>query len=234
MHAKVFSIQIFQNFHQIPPRVCNLVLFILACFHLSLVAAAKADLLTLNDNNSACSSACSSDASTQTDVVPTGDVSLQTELSVRSIGELEEGYLRLSRGRFIKEPKELTEENLQMDDTKVKFYTGLPSFCILKIIFEFISPYIKEHHRSSLSNFHQFLMVQMKLRLNLFDQDLAYRFGVAQSTVSKIMKKWVNVMYVHLKPLVQWPQREQLRREVSRNVYVSLTVLKSSANDLEI
>ena len=55
-------------------------------------------------------------------------------------------------------------------------------------------------------------MVLMKLRLNLFDQDLAYRFGVAQSTVSKIMKKWVNVMYVRLKPLVQWPQREKLRR----------------------
>ena len=29
MHAKVFSIEIFQHFHQIPPRVCTLVLFIL-------------------------------------------------------------------------------------------------------------------------------------------------------------------------------------------------------------
>ena len=28
MHAKVFSIEIFQHFHQIPPRVCTLVLFI--------------------------------------------------------------------------------------------------------------------------------------------------------------------------------------------------------------
>ena len=28
MHAKVFSIQIFQYFCQIPPRVCTLVLFI--------------------------------------------------------------------------------------------------------------------------------------------------------------------------------------------------------------
>ena len=29
MHAKVISIQIFQYFHQIPPRVCTLVLFII-------------------------------------------------------------------------------------------------------------------------------------------------------------------------------------------------------------
>ena len=74
-----------------------------------LAAAARADtassLLMLNGDNSACSSACSSDASNQTDAVPTGDVSLQTGLSVRSIGELEEGYLQLSKDRFIKEPK---------------------------------------------------------------------------------------------------------------------------------
>ena len=29
MHVKVFSIQIFQYLHQIPPRVCTLVLFII-------------------------------------------------------------------------------------------------------------------------------------------------------------------------------------------------------------
>ena len=156
---------------------------------MQLAAAARADaatsLLMLNGDNSACSSACSSDASTQTDAVPTGDVSLQTGLSVRSIGELEEGYLRLSKDRFIKEPRELTEDSLQMNDTEVKFYTGLPSFCILKIIFEFISPYVKEHYRSALSNFQQFFIVLMKLRLNIFDQDLAYWFGVTQSVVSK-------------------------------------------------
>ena len=33
MHAKVFSIQIFQYFHQIPPRVCTLVLFIIKGDH---------------------------------------------------------------------------------------------------------------------------------------------------------------------------------------------------------
>ena len=54
-----------------------------------LAAAARADavssLLMLNGDNSACYSDCSSDASTQTDAVPIGDVSLQTDLSVRSV-----------------------------------------------------------------------------------------------------------------------------------------------------
>jgi predicted transcriptional regulator len=50
----------------------------------------------------------------------------------------------------------------------------------------------------------------MKLRLNLLDQDLAYRFGVSQPTVSRIIKKWVDILYVCLKPLVMWPERGEL------------------------
>jgi len=55
-------------------------------------------------------------------------------------------------------------------------------------------------------------MVLMKLRLNLADQDLAYRFGVSQSLVSKNWKKWIDAMYIRLKPLIKWPDREQLMR----------------------
>ena len=73
--------------------------------------------------------------------------------------------------------KELTLESFQADEIKVKFYTGLPSFLTMRILFDFIAPNVKEHHRSSLSNFQQFLLVLMKLRLNLMDLDLAYRFG---------------------------------------------------------
>ena len=31
------------------------------------------------------------------------------------------------------------------------------------------------------------------------------------------MKKWINVMYVRLKPLVKWPQCEQLRRTMAED-----------------
>ena len=50
----------------------------------------------------------------------------------------------------------------------------------------------------------------MKLRLNLGDQDLGYRFGVNQSTISWYFKKWIDVMHVRLSPLVKWPSREEL------------------------
>ena len=54
-------------------------------------------------------------------------------------------------------------------------------------------------------------MVLMKLRLNLFDKDLAYRFGVSQSSVSRYFAKWIDIMFVRLQPLVKWPSREELQ-----------------------
>ena len=49
---------------------------------------------------------------------------------------------------------------------------------------------------SYLPPFQQFLLVLMKLHLNLFDSDLAYRFRISQATVSR--------------SLLRWPAREQL------------------------
>ena len=58
--------------------------------------------------------------------------------------------------------------------------------------------------------FQQFLITLMKLRLNVCDQDIAYRFGISQSTVSKNFRKWVNIMYLYLKPFIVWPGREEV------------------------
>ena len=49
--------------------------------------------------------------------------------------------------------------------------------------------------RSVLSRFQQMMVVLMKLRLNLGDQDIAFRFGVNQSTVSRCFSEWIDVMY---------------------------------------
>ena len=69
-------------------------------------------------------------------------------------------------------------------------------------IFNFVSAHIVEScNTRSLTNFQQFLMVLIKLRLNLFDQDLPYRFGISQSTVSRYFKKWITITFVRLQPL---------------------------------
>ena len=65
-------------------------------------------------------------------------------------------------GQAVKD-KDLTEDSLRSDDSKIALFTGLPTYLVLKTVFDFISPYIQEHHRSALSNFQQFIMVLMKL-----------------------------------------------------------------------
>ena len=108
----------------------------------------------------------------------------------------------------------ITEETLKADDEQgndlVKFYTGLPCYVVLKIVYDHVAAHVKKHARS-IPLFEQFLMVLMKLHLNPCDRDLAHRFGVSQSTVSKAFKKWIYIINEHLKPLIGWPTRDELR-----------------------
>ena len=68
----------------------------------------------------------------------------------------------------------LTKESLQNDDAKVKFYTGLQSFVTLMAIFRKMSAPVMSGPWTTLTTLQQFLMVLIKLRLNLVDQDVAY------------------------------------------------------------
>lgn len=106
----------------------------------------------------------------------------------------------------------LTDGSFQDDNAKVKYYTGLPNFETLMAVFSFIDSVVQSTRYTSLSSFQQFILVLMKLRINVGDQDLAYRFGVNQSTVTRYVKKWIDIMYIRLGPLVRWPNRQELIR----------------------
>ena len=97
------------------------------------------------------------------------------------------------------------EKDLNGDDEKVNFYTGLPTYATLMAIFNFVSTHIPLSSSASLANFQQFLIVLMKLRLNLFDKDLAYCFGISQPSVSRFFRKWIDIMFLRVQPLVKWP-----------------------------
>ena len=105
----------------------------------------------------------------------------------------------------------ISEDSLKSDDKMVKYYTGLPSYVLFKAIFDLITVGLPQNFfNGSCSAFQQVCMVLMNLRLNLGDQDLAYRFGVNQSTVSRYFHKWLDVMYTKLSCLVFWPERGEL------------------------
>ena len=51
----------------------------------------------------------------------------------------------------------------------------------------------------------------MWLRLNLSGQDFRYRFGVHQSTVCHVFSHVIEVLYVKMKSLIIWPERDILK-----------------------
>ena len=85
-----------------------------------------------------------------------------------------------------------SQDALQRDENKVHFYTGLPSYRTLIVIFKFV---LNNCNNRSFS-FEGLLATLMKLRLNLRDQDLEYRLGIHQTTISCNFVRWIDAMYI--------------------------------------
>ncbi|XP_065915688.1 uncharacterized protein [Dysidea avara] len=125
--------------------------------------------------------------------------------------ELQKLCDRYQRGNVKLRKKAVDDDFLAGDDTKTKYYIGLPSYEFLKVVFGLVIIGLPvSFHNGPCSVFQQFIMVLMKLRLNLGYQDLGYRFGVHYSTVSRYFNKWIDVLYDRLSVFVRWPERDQL------------------------
>ena len=157
-------------------------------------------------------SSCSTDEEESDSEIGAQKCSTMTDLSGDDVLKLQdECQLLGAENHRLKDSADcLTEASFQNNDAKVKFYTGLPSFATLISVFTFVSAHVITAPQASLTTFQQFVMVLMKLRLNLANQDLAYRFGVHQASVSRNFRKWIDVMYRRLRPLIIWPTREEL------------------------
>ena len=81
-------------------------------------------------------------------------------------------------------------------------------------------PYQVEDNRKNpgpsrkLSHLDEFLLVLMRLKAGLFVQDLADRFGISTSLVSRICITWINLLYVELKDLFPFPAQELVRKNM--------------------
>ena len=106
---------------------------------------------------------------------------------------------------------QLRISSVEYDDKMIQFYTGFTSYKLLKACFDFLGPAVenlnywgqvkdvesnndtfdgsdkssqsKGRHRT-LCPIDEFFLVMIRLRLGLLEKDLAYRFGISQSTVS--------------------------------------------------
>ena len=65
--------------------------------------------------------------------------------------------------------------SIKDNDAKTKFYTGLPTYHIFVVVFNFLYPFVNRATKLRLID--EFLLVMMKQRLNLLTEDLAHRFS---------------------------------------------------------
>ena len=166
-------------------------------------------------------------------VLPTyKDASVNTDLTYVILDSLEEELKSVKEKLRVSE-KECEElegkcvlrlSNIRDDNDKVRFYTGFSTIGLLMACFNFLGPCVNKlnyWHGSSqttqvksckgrkriLPPLEEFFLVLVRLRLGLFEQDLAYRFGISQATVSRIIFTWINFLYLQFKQIPLWPPR---------------------------
>ena len=103
-------------------------------------------------------------------------------------------------------------KSITEDENKLHFYKGIPAVAIFDLVFDFVENSINQSDTSKLTKKELFSMVLMRLKLGLLEQDLAYRFGISQASVSRILHKWLSILATRLSFLVTWPRREELRK----------------------
>lgn len=105
--------------------------------------------------------------------------------------------------------RELNEDFLKNDSEKVKYYTGLPCFAILLLLFNNVKSFLPAAKK--LSHFQMILLTLMRLRLDLPVQHLCHLFNVSHRTLSSAFADTIHVLHTRLGPLVHWPDRHCLQ-----------------------
>jgi len=97
------------------------------------------------------------------------------------------------------------------DNEQIHLYTGLPSYVAFTTLLGLLSSVMPPYEQHGIIPSNQLLMVLMKLRQAMTNQDLGYRFGIDMTDVSKIFYLWIDTMATQLNPLVKWPDQGMIR-----------------------
>ena len=149
---------------------------------------------------------------TQTEVKRTVDSYQQTKTNTRNVHALTEAT-EDPGNQPITPQTAISAESLHKNDDKTRFYTGLPKWSLVLQIFSLVSPFISlSHTRLTLQD--ELVLVLVKLRLNSPFQDLAYRWGISISTITRMFHKWIDAMSVRMKFIIKWPTKDVLQHNL--------------------
>ena len=139
----------------------------------------------------------------------TETITLQVELEKQ---KLINEQLVIKRKRILEKKASNDFHNIKLNSEDLNFMTGLKDE---KVFNWFLSLFVNDVSKikQSFSYENHLLLVLMKLRLGLSNRDLAHRFNLNRSNVSKIYRNWLPAMASKVKFLIIWPSRSALRKK---------------------
>lgn len=123
-------------------------------------------------------------------------------------------------------------------DDITKFYTGFPSYQVLRATFYVIQSTAEKMYtwsqlqrirknglhevaelrdtarKCKLDLFHQFYLFLHKLHLGSFNQELADKFGISVSAVSRVVLSWSNFLYFVFGTMPIWSSRKKIQEHM--------------------
>jgi DDE superfamily endonuclease/Helix-turn-helix of DDE superfamily endonuclease len=102
-------------------------------------------------------------------------------------------------------------ESCRNNDRLMKTYTSLVNCRLFEYVYQLLRVYARVDQRSSLSVREQLFLTFVKITNNPSEDDLAFRFGVSQATVSRTFQKGIYLLYNLKCRVIIWPQKEQLK-----------------------
>ena len=111
-------------------------------------------------------------------------------------------------------------ERFSTDDDAIKFYTGFCSYKHFLLFYNLIRPTAEKMtycyatgvlenrpHVRAMQLIDELFMFLVRIKLGLFQQDLAHRFNLHISSVSRKITTWANYLYFFLGSQPIWPSR---------------------------
>lgn len=134
--------------------------------------------------------------------------------------QLQQAYAEINE---LRKEKEILKKMLQKKDltksivnnnSKLHFYTSLKS----KAMFDFLVSMVSssENNIKTIDMSTQMLIVLMKLKLNLLNTDLAWRFNTSRKTVQRIFDLIIPALANKLKSLIRWPTEDALQSNMPK------------------
>ena len=163
---------------------------------------------------------------------PSGDSQEDKEKSIQELKkEIKMLYDEISR--LQEEIEKLKEEfkSVKFENTtkKTKFFTRFPDYATFLWALNFCLSVLP--CSTVLSKGSIFLLIFMKVRLALLNQDLAYRFNISEGLVSRLVNEGLPALAFRLSFLVRWPSKKEVSRTLASLFKPRYSIFKVQGNN---